>query len=197
MISFKKAASIVGISVVLTAVGYYVFKMHFDNNLVVITEGKVYKTAAIPPDEIDEFVEKYKIKTVIDLRMPGTNDTILNPETPGELTLEKMAVEAIPNVQYINIPTPQVPEDHSVDAFLKVMDDSTNYPVLIHCYHGTGRAPLFSAIYRIEYENFSNDEARRNARFFVPFGSFDHNTPKGEYLKAYQRRRGENAKKGS
>ena len=44
MISFKKAASIVGISVVLTAVGYYVFKMHFDNNLVVITEGKVYKT---------------------------------------------------------------------------------------------------------------------------------------------------------
>jgi protein tyrosine/serine phosphatase len=171
--------------------------MHFDNNLVVITEGKVYKTAAIPPDEIDEFVEKYKIKTVIDLRMPGTNDTILNPETPGELTLEKMAVEAIPNVQYINIPTPQVPENHSVDAFLKVMDDSTNYPVLIHCYHGTGRAPLFSAIYRIEYENFSNDEARRNARFFVPFDSFDHNTPKGEYLKAYQRRRGDNTKKGS
>uniref|UniRef100_UPI00404932CC dual specificity protein phosphatase family protein n=1 Tax=Flavobacterium sp. TaxID=239 RepID=UPI00404932CC len=186
---FKKILAYTFGIVLLSAVGYYVYKMHFDNNLVVISEGKVYKTAAIPPDEIDEFIEKYKIKTVIDLRMPGTNDTILNPETPGELMLEKMAVAAIPNVQYINIPTPQVPEDHSVDAFIEVMNDSANYPVLIHCHHGTGRACMFSSIYRIEYENFSNEEARKNARFFVPFSSFDNGTPKGEYLKAYKKRR--------
>jgi protein tyrosine/serine phosphatase len=32
------------------------------------------------------------------------------------------------------------------------MDNSDNYPVLIHCYHGTGRAEMYSALYRIEYE---------------------------------------------
>jgi protein tyrosine/serine phosphatase len=32
------------------------------------------------------------------------------------------------------------------------MDNKDNYPVLIHCYHGTGRAEMYSALYRIEYE---------------------------------------------
>ena len=40
------------------------------------------------------------------------------------------------------------------------MDDSSNYPVLIHCYHGVGRAQMFSALYRIEYEGWTNQEAR-------------------------------------
>lgn len=173
---------------VLTAVGFYVYKTHFDHNLVVFSEGKVYKTAAIPPDQIEDFVKKYNIKTVIDLRMPGTNDTILNPEQPGDLLLEKIAVEKIEGIQYVNIPTPQVPEQHSVDQFLALMDNPDHYPVLIHCHHGTGRACLFSSIYRIEYEGYSNDEARRNARTFVPFSSFDHGTPKGEFLKAYKKR---------
>ena len=185
---FKKTLLTITASVVLSGVGYYVYKTHFDNNLVVFSEGKVYKSAAIPPDEIEDFIKKYNIKTVVDLRMPGTNDTILNPEKPGDLLLEKMAIDKIDGTQYVNIPTPQVPEQHSVDKFLEVMDNPDNYPVLIHCYHGTGRACLFSSIYRIEYEGFSNDEARRNARTFVTFGSFDHGTPKGEYLKAYKKR---------
>jgi protein tyrosine phosphatase len=37
------------------------------------------------------------------------------------------------------------------------MDNSDNYPVLIHCYHGTGRAEMYSALYRIEYEKFTNE----------------------------------------
>jgi protein tyrosine/serine phosphatase len=28
------------------------------------------------------------------------------------------------------------------------MDNSDNYPVLIHCYHGTGRAEMYSALYQ-------------------------------------------------
>jgi hypothetical protein len=40
------------------------------------------------------------------------------------------------------------------------MDNKDNYPVLIHCYHGTGRAEMYSALYRIEYENFTNEDAR-------------------------------------
>jgi protein tyrosine/serine phosphatase len=45
--------------------------------------------------------------------------------------------------------------------FYKIMDNSDNYPVLIHCYHGTGRAEMYSALYRIEYEKFTNEAARQ------------------------------------
>jgi hypothetical protein len=33
----------------------------------------------IPPDEIAGYVRKY-IKSIVDLRMPGTDDLTLNPE---------------------------------------------------------------------------------------------------------------------
>src|SRR5690606_4591131 len=107
--------------IVLYFVGAYVYKMHFNNNLDIITEGKVYKTAAIPPDEIEEFCRKYNIKTVIDLRRAGTNDSILNPERDEQILAEKLAVEKIDGVEYINIPTPQVPSDETIEKFLEVM----------------------------------------------------------------------------
>lgn len=187
----KKVILSLLVLVVLFVVGRYVYKVHFNNNLDIITEGKVYKTSVIPPDEIEDFVKKYKIKTVIDLRKPGTNDTILNPEKPGDILLEKLAVERIEGCNYINIPADQVPADEAVDKFLEVMDDPSVYPVVIHCVHGMGRAPLFAAIYRIEYEGYTNEEARVNTRMPVKFSPFDHGTPKGEYLKKYKKRRAE------
>jgi protein tyrosine/serine phosphatase len=67
------------------------------------------------------------------------------------------------------------------------MDNKDNYPILIHCYHGTGRAEMYSALYRIEYENFTNEDARQGVRTLIRFSSFDDGTPKGEYLKGTNR----------
>ncbi|WP_306352652.1 dual specificity protein phosphatase family protein [Flavobacterium sp. '19STA2R22 D10 B1'] len=185
-----KLFTLIGISlIVLISVGMYVYQMHFNHNFVEISKDKVYKSAVIPPDEIQDYVTKYKIKTIIDLRQPGTNDTILNPEQIGDIQAEKNAVAKIEGLNYYNIPSEQIPNQDNLNKFFKVLDDKTNYPVLIHCYHGTGRAPLYSALYRIEYENYTNDEARKKTRFAVAFSSFDNKTPKGEYLKSYIKRK--------
>ena len=114
---------------------------------------------------------------------------VLNPEIPGELQAEKDAVAKISGVNYYGNPSEQVPDQKSVDNFLKIMDNPDNYPVWIHCYHGTGRARLYSAIYRIEYEGFTNEQARLDTRTLVKFSSFDNGTPKGEYLKSYKSRK--------
>ena len=68
------------------------------------------------------------------------------------------------------------------------MDDSSNYPVLIHCYHGVGRAQMFSALYRIEYEGWTNQEAREQTRLLLKGSSFDEGAPKGDYLINYKSR---------
>jgi protein tyrosine/serine phosphatase len=36
------------------------------------------------------------------------------------------------------------PSKFQTKKTLKIMDNSDNYPVLIHCYHGTGRAEMYS-----------------------------------------------------
>jgi len=173
----------------LVLTGKYIYDRHINNNFMTITEGKVYKSGVIPPDEIESYVKKYNIKSIVDLRFPGTGDDVNNPEIPAELIAEKEAVSKIPGVNYFNNGSDQIPNQKNLDIFFTIMDNPKNYPVLIHCYHGIGRAQLYSAIYRIEYEGFSNEEARNKAAFPLLFSSFDDGKPKGEYLKAYVTRK--------
>ncbi len=187
--SLKKKLIIAVIAIVSIGVGKYVYDMHINHNFETITDGKVYKSGVIPPNEIADYVKKYKIKSIIDLRFPGTGDDVNNPEIPEELLKEKEAIAKIKGVNYFNNGSDQVPAQKNLDVFFKIMDNPSNYPVLIHCYHGVGRAEMFSAIYRIEYENMDLDEARTSTRMITKWSSFDDGKPKGEYLKAYKSRK--------
>lgn len=177
------------LAIVFFFVGKYVYDMNINHNFETITEGKVYKSGVIPPDELKDYINKYHIKSVVDLRFPGTGDDVNNPEIPTELTAEKEAIAKLPGVNYFNNGSDQVPKQENLDKFFKIMDNKSNYPVLIHCYHGIGRAEMYSAIYRIEYENFTNEEARNGVRTLIKWSSFDDGKPKGEYLKAYKSRK--------
>ncbi len=184
----KKIGIILGL-LILIAVAKYVYDVNINHNFKAITDGKVYKSGVIPPDQLEDYINEHNIKSVIDLRFPGTDDLVNNPEIPEELIVEKEAIDNIPNVNYFNVGSEQIPDQKTLDNFYKVMDDSTNYPVLIHCYHGEGRAPLFSSIYRIEYEGMSNEEARKKSRVLVKWSPFDKGQPKGEFLNNYKTRK--------
>lgn len=185
----KKVILIVVAAVVLSAVGYYVYSVNINHNFKTISEGKVYKSGVIPPDEIEDYIKEYGIKSVVDLRRPGTNDLVNNPEVTPELVAEKKAVEAAGG-NYFDVGSEQIPDQATLERFYAVMDNPDNYPVLIHCHHGEGRAPLYSAIYQIEYEGVPNEEARVNARtFLVEYSPFGEGKPKGEFLKNYKTRK--------
>lgn len=186
MIMKKKIIASLIVAIALVWITKYVYDMHINHNFETITKNKVYKSGVIPPDQLERYIKKYHIKSVIDLRFPGTQDLKNNPEIPSELTAEKNAIEKIKGVKYFNNGSDQIPSQENLDAFFKIMDNEDNYPVLIHCYHGIGRAQLYSALYRIEYEGFTNEAARRKIRTILKFSSFDDGTPKGEFLKNYK-----------
>jgi protein tyrosine phosphatase (PTP) superfamily phosphohydrolase (DUF442 family) len=142
-----------------------------------ITEGRVYQSGVLAPDDLRDEVRRLGIRTVIDLREPVA-------EVLGE-----RAVLAALGVKHIHLPSAQIPDDGTVRRFLEIMSDPVTYPVLIHCHHGTGRSVLMSAIYRIEYEGWDREQARlatRSAlRWLLPGASFAVEAPKGEYLLKY------------
>tara|TARA_B110000971_G_scaffold186088_1_gene194635 strand:- start:3186 stop:3755 length:570 start_codon:yes stop_codon:yes gene_type:complete len=184
----RKKITILIFSILVLGVSKYVYEVHFNYNFKEISKNKVYKSGVIPPGKIASYIEDHQLKSVIDLRFPHTKDKINNPEIPEELTAEKQAVEQLEGVTYFNLGTDQVPTQETVDEFLKIMDDSSNYPVLIHCYHGVGRAQMFSALYRIEYEGWTNQEAREKTRLLLKGSSFDKGASKGDYLINYKPR---------
>jgi len=144
---------------IIIGVSVYVWYVNFHYRFETIDENKVYKSAAIPPEKLPYYIQKYNIKTVIDLR-DGNHYDELNPVKQNEIDKEAKALASLKGVEHINIPSPQVPTRDTLTRFLTVINDQNAYPILIHCYHGTGRAQIYSALYRIEKLQMSNKEAR-------------------------------------
>ncbi|CAA6808504.1 MAG: Protein phosphatase [uncultured Sulfurovum sp.] len=188
--------------ILLVGITYYVWHVHFNYRFEEISENKVYKSALISPDKLEDFLLENKIKTVIDLLDPGVQDR-LNPAKQAEIDAEDKAINKINekhhlNIQHVNIPSGQVPTKKTLSKFFEILDKADNYPILIHCYHGTGRAQMYSALYRVEYENWKNIDARAKTRVVVEGlgyrSSFSDGKVKGDFLMNYQpRNMGENS----
>jgi protein tyrosine phosphatase (PTP) superfamily phosphohydrolase (DUF442 family) len=184
------------LTVVIAIAAYYVYHVHFDYRFEEITKDKVYKSALIKPERLEGYFLKNNIKTVIDLLDPGVQDA-LNPAKQKHIDAEDKAINKINkdnnlNIKHVSIPSGQVPTKKTMTKFFEVLDNKENYPVLIHCYHGTGRAQIYSALYRLEYENWKNEDARQETRFIVEgFGyrsSFAKGKGKGDFLINYRPR---------
>jgi len=191
----KKILKTFGVFILLGA-AFYVWHVHFNYRFEEISKDKVYKSALIAPEDIEHFLIDNKIKTVIDLLDPGVQDR-LNPAKKKHIDAEDSAIMQVNkkynlNIKHINIASRQLPTSETLEKFYEVLDDKSNYPVLIHCYHGTGRAQIYSAIYRLEYEGWENEAARAKTRVLVEgFGyrsSFAKGKGKGDFLINYKTR---------
>jgi protein tyrosine phosphatase (PTP) superfamily phosphohydrolase (DUF442 family) len=192
----KKTLKLLGLLFVISGI-YYVWHVHFNYRFEEISEGKVYKSALIKnKDTMEKLLVNHNIKTVVDLLDPGVQDR-LNPAKQVQIDTEDRYIKEINkknnlNIKHVNIPSAQVPTKETLKKFFEILDDKSNYPILIHCYHGTGRAQIYSALYRIEYENWSNADARAKTRVIVEgFGyrsSFSDGRVKGDYLMNYKKR---------
>ncbi len=84
-------------------------------------------------------------------------------------------------------PAGSVPADKGVRQFRRIMDNPANYPVLIHCFGGIHRAGAFSAIYRMEYEHWTNAEAMEEMKL-CGYSTLDDEWDISTYLENYQPR---------
>ena len=151
----------------------YVYWAVFNYRFFTVTEGQFYRSAAMPPEKLQEVVQKYQIRTVIDLRKPE------------EAVDAERAALAQAGVTHFHLPTGQVPPNDVIEKYLAILDQPECRPVLVHCNHGEGRAVLFAAIYRIEYEGWSNERARRASRLISWYGSFKPSARKGQFIREY------------
>lgn len=160
------------ITMLVAAAGYTYWSV-FDYRFFAVTDGKVYRSGAMPIKVLENKVRKHGIRAVIDLRDPC-----------DEVDAEHTAMGRL-GVRHFSLPAEQAPAEATVKSFLQIMKNREHYPVLIHCEHGEGRSVLFSAIYRIEFENWSNERARRASRLILYKSSFSSDRRKGNFLHNY------------
>jgi len=97
------------------------------------------------------------------------------PTAEGMRSLERMGVKTIVNLRGFNSDRKEVkgtrlkleelcvrawhPDDQDVVRFLRIVANTNNLPVFVHCQHGADRTGTMVAIYRIALEGWSKEEA--------------------------------------
>ena len=140
---------------VLTAVGGgYWFRHHHRYKHVAIHEpGMVYRSAWVEPDVMSELIEKWQIRSVVNLC------------APGEMGEHRWAVqrETVRNAgaRLLELSMPNTVEvtDPGIRPHLEALSNPDNYPMLVHCQHGVTRTSKFLAIYDMCYRGKTAEES--------------------------------------
>lgn len=154
---------ILGTFILVLLVGVpYVYAWHYRNqvrNLRVVKDGILFRSGQLSLAGLKRVTRDFEIKTVISFR---------DAETPGGLPpdwkeeefcrTQEIAFFRIPPGSWWTKEGPPPAQD-GVRKFREIMDNPDNYPVLMHCWRGVHRTGAFCAIYRMEYEHWSNQEA--------------------------------------
>jgi protein tyrosine phosphatase (PTP) superfamily phosphohydrolase (DUF442 family) len=87
------------------------------------------------------------VKTVLDLRSDSEPDSKTEAEQAG--------------LQYINLPLEpkKYPQADAATRFLEIVNDQENWPVFVHCKGGRHRTGAMVAVYRMEMDHWTVDQA--------------------------------------
>ena len=157
--------------------GLYAYWVVFRYRFSVISKGQIYQSAQMPLDVLLDTVRRRGIRCVIDVRRDG------------DYIAEEREGLAKAGVAYFHFSSHQVPPAGTIKQCLDIVDRPECRPVLIHCRHGLGRSLVYAAVFRMEYEGWSNKRAWRATRFVPHLGGFAPHRRKGKFVLNYVPRR--------
>ena len=101
-----------------------------------------------------QILKQIGIKTIISLR-----------DDDEQAKAEQAEARTI-GLGYYNVPLSSFnrPRDKTVAEVLKLIDTSENQPVFVHCERGSDRTGTIIAIYRIEHDGWTSEQAKAEAK---------------------------------
>jgi protein tyrosine/serine phosphatase len=151
----------VGLGVVVVVVliaGPAVLAVHDQyqmRNFRVVQEGVLYRSGQMTRRGLERAIHDYGIRTVICLR---DGLTVADQAEEKYCTAEGVRFVRIPPSSWSEVGG-VVPAEEGLRKFRALLADPKNHPVLVHCFAGVHRTGAYSAIYRMEFQHWSNARA--------------------------------------
>jgi protein tyrosine/serine phosphatase len=101
-------------------------------------------------------------------------------------------------MRYVNLPisTWRAPDEDQIQRFMGLVRENQNQPVFVHCWRGNDRTGLATGLYRVEFYNWTPEEAYKEMKQSGFSLSFLRKGMKS-YLFDYAKRKAENNGNGA
>lgn len=155
---------LVGVILIGAPVWYYQHQRKLYRNFREAVPGTLYRSGQMSPEGLKKVVHEYGIKTIICLR---ENDRLDERNAAQEQWEKDFAGREY--VQFVRLPPlswwapegKEPPAMTNVREFVRILNDPKNYPrpILIHCFAGEHRTGVYVAIYRMEVDRWTREQA--------------------------------------
>jgi len=179
----SKQRHVLIVSLVLIAVigGGLAYRHHHRyKHLATHEKGMVYRSAWVEPDVMQELIEHYQIRTVVNLCIPG--------EMGEQRWVDEKNAVVGSGAKFVplNMPFQVEPNAEIISQHIDLLSDPNNYPLLVHCQHGVTRTAKFLALYDMIFHGKTADESLDAMPLF---GREDHNVNVRAFAKAFDKQR--------
>jgi len=185
-----------GIAILLTAFPfvYYRYEYTRGKRLREVVPERVYRSGQMTAPGFIEAVANQKIKTIINLQDEYPDPDIAEGYFTSRTVKESELCRRL-GVRYLYLPPDliarrllPVHRPRAIDRFLEIMDDPGTYPVLLHCKAGLHRTGVMTAVYRMEYQHWTPDQAiaEMKQHGFAEWPCTAANDYIAEYILTYQ-----------
>jgi len=148
-------SSLVVLALIAAPIALAMHQQAQTRNFRVVQPGVLYRSGQLTNEGLKRILNDYRIKTVINLR---------DGQTRADVAEEEFCKSE--DIQFVRILPSQwgdvggsVPVEAGVRKFREIMSDPKNYPVLVHCFAGIHRTGAYCAVYRMEFEHWTNARA--------------------------------------
>lgn len=161
--SFKISAIIL-LFVVLLSASCFLY-MEEQGNFHPITYGEAYRSAQLDADELEYYIKKYNIQSMVNLRGKNPDASWYREETN---------ISAGHNVKHydISLSSSREPAEEDIRWLIEIFKSAPR-PVLIHCQAGADRSGLAAAIWKVIVDKEPKSEADKQLSIFyghLPIG---------------------------
>jgi tyrosine-protein phosphatase SIW14 len=188
--------ALLSLAALLFAIPFFHYRASFERTkrLREVTTGVFYRSGQMTVEGYEEAVERLHIRTIVNLRDEAPDPDVRQSYFDSH-TEKESALCARLGVRWVFIKPDLVPKSQfpatrpiAIDRFLEVLDDPSAYPILVHCNAGLNRTGVITAVYRMEHDGWTSQQAWEELRAngFGDFTSTADNNYITQYVLSYR-----------